>query len=148
MTQPLPTAWATVRDLDLAIAPSRVTAWADAVHAVSQDTWAIKSALTYYRNRYGPDAPIVRYLKDALSAAPTSTFTAPVSEAAAREALDTAETWAQHGYSDGSKEYWRGTRDTLRVLLGITTVKRVATGPGCDAAADALLGAQFRLSRR
>jgi hypothetical protein len=36
------------------------------------------------------------------------------------EALEIAEGWSTGGYSENSMAYWRGMRDTLRVLLGIT----------------------------
>lgn len=37
-------------------------------------------------------------------------------------AYDHARAWADGGYSDGSRSYWAGMRDTLAVVLGITTV--------------------------
>lgn len=62
-----------------------------------------------------------------------------VSKAQMQAALDTAEGWAEHGYSPESKQYWTGMRDTLRVLLGVTTERPMSTGPGTDVAADTLL---------
>jgi hypothetical protein len=38
-----------------------------------------------------------------------------------RRSLAEAEEWAEGGYSVESRAYWTGMRDTLRVLLGITT---------------------------
>jgi hypothetical protein len=53
------------------------------------------------------------------------------------EALRTAETWAEGGYTAESRAYWRGMRDTLRVLRGVT--KRSPRNSGDDAAATTLL---------
>ena len=69
-----------------------------------------------------------------------------VATAALTEALETAETWAEHGYSEGSKSYWSGMRDTLRIVLGQTTeAPRDST---VDPAATTILGAQHRLNRK
>jgi hypothetical protein len=38
-----------------------------------------------------------------------------------RAALDEAEAWAEGGYTTESRAYWEGMRDTLRVVVGITT---------------------------
>lgn len=74
---------------------------------------------------------------------------APMNEAVLREALSTAEGWAKGGYSDGSKDYWAGMRDTLRIVLGITTEVPAATPDGhVDAAAITILGAQQRQTRK
>lgn len=62
-----------------------------------------------------------------------------VTEAKAQAALDLAEGWAQYGYTVESRAYWSGMRDTLRVLLGITTERPTASGPGTDVAALTLL---------
>jgi hypothetical protein len=35
--------------------------------------------------------------------------------------LAEAEAWTRDGYSAESRAYWQGMRDTLRVVLGITT---------------------------
>lgn len=57
------------------------------------------------------------------------------------KALEEAETWAKHGYSPESRAYWEGMRDTLRVLMGLTTEAPTGTGPGTDVAAFVILGA-------
>ena len=78
--------------------------------------------------------------------AQTSTFPggvmlpSTVTPAQMRHALEVAEGWAEHGYSQSSRDYWTGMRDTLRVLLGHTTERPRVTGPGTDVAADILLG--------
>ena len=51
----------------------------------------------------------------------------------------TASGWTVHGYSPESQAYWQGMRDTLRVILGITTEPPRHTGEGADVAADELL---------
>lgn len=61
-----------------------------------------------------------------------------VTEEQLRRSLEQAEIWADNGYSETSRSYWQGMRDTLRVILGVTTKM-----PGCsvdDAAATTLLG--------
>lgn len=63
----------------------------------------------------------------------------PVTEHKAQQALDLAEGWAQYGYTVESRAYWRGMRDTLRVLLGVTTEAPRESGPGADVAAMTLL---------
>lgn len=65
---------------------------------------------------------------------------ATVSAAQMEHALRVAEGWAEDGYTQSSRDYWRGMRDTLRVLLGRTTERPTVTGPGADVAADTLLG--------
>jgi hypothetical protein len=62
-----------------------------------------------------------------------------IPEAKVREALDLAEGWARYGYTVESRAYWRGMRDTLRVLLGVTTEAPRLTGAGTDQAASTLL---------
>jgi hypothetical protein len=69
-----------------------------------------------------------------------------VGTAALTEALETAEGWAEHGYTEGSKSYWTGMRDTIRVVLGITT--EAPTGSATDPAAFTIIGAQHRLNRK
>lgn len=64
----------------------------------------------------------------------------PVSRAQMESALRTAEGWAEDGYTEEGRAYWCGMRDTLRVILGITTERPISTGPGTDVAADTLLG--------
>jgi len=46
---------------------------------------------------------------------------APRTDIDYRAALEEAEVWADGGYSAESRAYWTGMRDTLRVVLGITT---------------------------
>lgn len=55
------------------------------------------------------------------------------------QGLETATVWAEYGYTNDSRNYWRGIRDTLRVVLGHTRMRPRRTGPGCDNAADVLL---------
>jgi hypothetical protein len=43
-----------------------------------------------------------------------------LSRARLETALETAEAWAEHGYSQDSRLYWQGMRDTLRVILAKT----------------------------
>jgi hypothetical protein len=62
-----------------------------------------------------------------------------VTEAKAWQALDLAEGWATYGYTRESRAYWTGMRDTLRVLLGVTTEAPRESGPGTDVAAMTLL---------
>lgn len=73
---------------------------------------------------------------------------APVSEDALRAALERAEAWSEDGYTETSKAYWSGIRDTLRVVLGITTEAPTSTGPDCDVAALEILGAQHRYDQK
>lgn len=55
-----------------------------------------------------------------------------------RRGLEQAEIWSDGGYSESSRSYWQGMRDTLRVILGVTTqVPGVSVD---DAAAFTLLG--------
>jgi len=54
-----------------------------------------------------------------------------------QEALDQAELWSVHGYSAASRAYWQGMRDTLRVVLGVTTDPPMMTAD--DAAACTIL---------
>jgi hypothetical protein len=54
-----------------------------------------------------------------------------------RAALKEAEAWSEGGYSEESRAYWQGMRDTLRVLLGVTTQFPVLSTH--DAAATTLL---------
>jgi hypothetical protein len=64
-------------------------------------------------------------------------MSAPRTDVDYRAALDEAEAWAEDGYTAESRAYWEGMRDTLRVLLGITTqFPAVSTD---DAAATTLL---------
>lgn len=77
-----------------------------------------------------------------------TTPSATVSRVAMVEALAEAAGWAEHGYSVESRHYWRGIRDTLLVVLGVTTVIPTVTGPDTDVAALTLLGAQRRLTQR
>jgi hypothetical protein len=62
-----------------------------------------------------------------------------VSETVMRSVLADAAIWADPASGSASQEYWRGMRDTLRVLLGITTERPTVTGPGTDVAAYLLL---------
>lgn len=71
-----------------------------------------------------------------------------ITRAAMAEALHEATVWSEHGYTDKSRYYWRGMRDTLRVVLGITTTTPSCTGLDSDSAAFSLLGAQERITRR
>lgn len=79
---------------------------------------------------------------------PTTPAIVPVSTEAMHETLERATFWAEHGYTDRSKAYWSGIRDTLQVMLGITTERPGATGPDCDVAAEELLSAEFRLTHQ
>jgi hypothetical protein len=47
-----------------------------------------------------------------------------------------AVSWAEHGYSATSRSYWQGMRDTLAVILGITTAPPTVS---CDDAAATVL---------
>lgn len=69
-----------------------------------------------------------------------------VDSRALTESLGTAEGWAEHGYTEHGQAYWSGMRDTLRVVLGITTV--APTSSQADTAAYTILGAQQRLTRK
>lgn len=63
----------------------------------------------------------------------------PTSETRLRRVLAEAETWSEGGYTETSRTYWQGMRDTLRAILGITTEIPSVTGPGADIAALLLL---------
>lgn len=52
---------------------------------------------------------------------------------------ETAKAWAECGYTPESRAYWSGMRDTLAVVLGITTEAPHVTGPDSDVAAITLL---------
>lgn len=69
----------------------------------------------------------------------------PLHGTALHEALEEATGWSEHGYSPDSKAYWTGMRDTLRVVLGITTEKPRDTT--ADPAAFSILSAQYRAQR-
>lgn len=58
---------------------------------------------------------------------------------ALQRAYEDAAAWAEYGYTQSSRDYWRGMRDTLAVLLGHTTVRPGTTGEGTDAAATTML---------
>lgn len=66
-------------------------------------------------------------------------MTASVTRTQAEAAYAEAKAWAEVGYTPESKAYWQGMRDTLAVILGITTKPPTVTGPGADIAADLLL---------
>lgn len=73
--------------------------------------------------------------------ATSATFTkVPVSPERLQSALADAELWAEHGYSQRSRDYWTAMRDTLRVMLGKTTEAPTMTGPEADIAALTILG--------
>lgn len=67
------------------------------------------------------------------------TTAVPVEISTMRSALADATCWADPKMGSERHEYWRGMRDTLRVMLGITTVQPTETGPDTDVAAFLLL---------
>lgn len=71
----------------------------------------------------------------------------PMNEAALREALADADGWAENSSTETGRAYYAGMRDTLRVVLGITTERPRITGPDSDVAADLIIGAQQRQTR-
>lgn len=62
----------------------------------------------------------------------------PESREKLRAAYLEAKTWAAGGYSQSSRDYWTGMRDTLAVLVGVTTAAPMDSTE--DAAATKLLG--------
>lgn len=66
----------------------------------------------------------------------------PLASTALHEALEEVTGWAVHGYSETSRSYYEGVRDTLRIVLGITT--EIPAEAGMDPAAVYILGAQHR----
>ena len=58
-------------------------------------------------------------------------------------ALADAEFWAENGRTEGSRMYWKGMRDTLRVITGKTIVPPTVSRD--DPAALVLLGVRSTL---
>lgn len=116
-----------------------------------QDYGVDVQSLKMYRSRHMNGASGRDYWGEALSTADVVMAAgfnraSVIDGRALNESLGTAEGWSEHGYTDGSKSYWTGMRDTIRVVLGITT--EVPTGSASDAAAFTILGAQGRLNRK
>lgn len=67
-----------------------------------------------------------------------------VSQSTLEHAYEEASAWAEDGYSEKSRAYWSGMRDTLAVILGKTTAMPSETGPGSDVAAVVMLSQEAR----
>lgn len=110
------------------------------------------STIAFYRERSGTGSNR-EYWAEALETADAIlavgfTRASVIERAALTEALETADNWSEFGSSEVGRATWSGIRDTLRVVLGITTERPRVTGPGTDIAADTILGAQYRLNRK
>ena len=76
----------------------------------------------------------------------STTGPAMVSDERVRKAGEHAVVWATGGYTDTSRAFREGMRDTLAVLLGITTAPPMVSTD--DAAALVLLGGRRRKATR
>lgn len=136
----------TTTTLDLSTWSDRTALAAVLMHEQGFDD----TAITFYREHHGTGSNREYWaefleIADAILAVGFSRASV-IDRTALTDALDTSEGWSEHGYTETSKAYWTGMRDTLRVVLGITTEVPTVTGPGTDTAALMILGAQQRLT--